>query len=186
MRQLSGREKALLILGGVALVLFVYLFGLLLPTLDTAARLARAEASVNEKVATAARMYGKRSQIEQEIYALRTQTAELMLSTADVRVAVMRKIDALASAYGVSVTSVRPDEPEPMSGFVKYPTTIEIESDFAHLVRLLYELEQPANRLWVEEVKISSGRGKTDELRATLQVAVYAPRTEREEGDAEA
>jgi len=186
MRQLSGREKTLLIVGGVALVLFIYLFGLLLPALDSAGRLARTEASLNDKIATAARMYSQRSSLEQEIVSLRAQTEELTVSATDVKVAVMRKIDALASEHGVSVTSVRPDEPEPMPGFVKYPATVDIESDFAHLIRLLYELEQPDNRLWVEEVKISPGRGSAGELRATVQIAVYAPAPKDGKRDADA
>ena len=183
MRQLSARERVLLAVGAVALVGFVYIFGLLLPVRDRAGKLAHTEALLCAKIEDAARIYQETAGIEADIAAVRAQTAELMFPAADVRVGVMREIDRLASELGLTVTSVRPEEAEPVAGSLKHPTTFRVESDFGRLMRLLYELEQPTHRLWVAGLEISPGRKGSDQLQARFYVAAYTPARRGGEAD---
>jgi hypothetical protein len=59
-------------------------------------------------------------------------------------------------------------------GAVKYPATFQVEAGFSDLVRLMFELEQPERRLWVEGVEISADRQVGGRLQATFYVAAYA------------
>jgi hypothetical protein len=57
-----------------------------------------------------------------------------------------------------------------------------LEADFSDLVLLMFALERPGRRLWVEGVEISAGRQARGRLQATFYVAAYA---ESEEGEVE-
>jgi hypothetical protein len=185
-RTLSPRERVLLVVGAIAAVGFVCIFGLILPMRDSAGKLAQTAASLRAKVKEANRMYSEVPKVVEEIATLRADTLGLMFDAADARVGVMREIDRLAAELDLTVASLRPGEAEAVAGCVKYPTTFVVESDFSRLVRLLYELEQPDHRLWVEGVEITASRTGGGRLRATLHVAAYvaAPRSEEEHAEA--
>ena len=100
------------------------------------------------------------------------------------RQAVMRDISQLSSDLGLRLTSIRPDEPESIQNSVRYPLTFRVEADFAHIVRLLYELEQPPHRLWVEGIEIGPGPRGQAEPSALVHVATYTVRPASEGSDA--
>lgn len=187
MRRLSTRERFLVTFGGVALVGFALVFALILPMADRARSLARDEAALRDAIAEAAKMYEAAPAIRADVESLRAQVARLMFPRENVKVEVVREIDRLASELDLRVTNVRPPgEPESVADCVRYTMSFKAESTFAKSVRLLYELEHPERRLWVEEVDIGRGREAGVELQIDVQVAAYVPTKAGEEDDVEA
>jgi hypothetical protein len=184
MKDLTGRERLLLAVALIAIVVFVYLYALAIPLHTRASGVARDERTLATRMAAAAGMYDDTANVTDEIAALRLRAGEMLRTESDVPVAVMRRLDALASEAEVVLTDVRPLEAEPLGDLIRYPTTVKIKSDFPHLVRLLYEIQRPEHRLWVEEVQISAGRSGGDELDTTLRVTAFTPAPESEELDA--
>ncbi len=185
MRQLSAREKRLLLIGAAALVVFVYVAGLILPLSNRSRELAEELELLEGQVERADMMYRGAEAAASDIAALQEQTQALMFPDEEVRVGMVRELERLAREAKFTITSIRPEEPETADGSVKYPVTFEVEADFPELVRLMFDLERPSRRLWVEGVEISAPRRGEEKLRATLYVAGYAQAQESEVGDVE-
>jgi len=186
-RRLSPRERFLVILAGAVLIGFVLGFGLVVPMAGRAAKLARQEADYRSVIAEAARMYEAVPTVEAEVADLRAETARLMFTQEDAKVAVVHEIDKLASEVGVRLTRVMPPgDPESTAGCLKYSASFQGESTFGEAIRLLYELERPERRISVEQVEIASGAAGGDELEISVQIALYVPGEAGEEDDAEA
>jgi Tfp pilus assembly protein PilO len=98
--------------------------------------------------------------------------------------AVMREVSQLSRDLGLRLTSIKPGEPESVQDCIRYPLTFRVEADLAHIVRLLYEVEQPEHRLWVEGLEIGPGPRGGSDLAATVHTATYAVRSTREAADA--
>ena len=180
MRPLSARERLLISVALVVVVAFLYGVGVALPVRRRGAKLAGEERSLSRKVALAAEMYLEAPTLVQETAALRGEFQQVIFPEQDVGVGAMRKLDQLASELQVRVASVRPAEAEPLGSCLRYPMTVTVECDFPQLVRLLYELERPGRRLWVEGVEISRSRQEADKLQANVSLAVYAKTKEGE------
>jgi len=186
-RRLSRRERFLVMVAGVAVVGFALVFAVILPMADRARSLARDEAVLRDAIAEATKMYEAAPAIRADVEGLRAEVARLMFPRENVKVEVVREIDRLASKLGLRVTNVRPPgEPESVADCVRYTMSFKADSTFAKSVQLLYELEQPECRLWVEEVDIGRGREAGVELQINVQVAVYVPAKAGEEEDVEA
>jgi hypothetical protein len=175
------RERVLVIAAAAVLVVFVLVFAVALPMVDRAGRLAADTKELTDRIAEASRMYEGLPAMREESVSLAAEVGDLTKSRADVA----RELDGLTSDLGIRLVSVRPEDPEPVAGCLKHVTTFNVETDYAHMVRLLYELEQPEHRLWVEEVRISPPRRGADELQVLITVAAYVVGV-TEESDAEA
>ncbi len=177
MRPLAPREKLLVAIAASALLIVVYLFALLLPVRERGRELARQEGSLREQISAAEKMYQEAEAANGEIIALRDEIDDLLFPKPDARVGMVRAVEQLATEMKVTITSIRPGEAESVEGAIRYPLTLKLEADFGKAARLLYELEQPSRRLWVEGVEITSAR-QTD---MTLQITVYIEAYERTE-----
>ena len=187
MRRLSARERVLVIIAVAGLIGFVLAFGVVVPMARRAAELARNEADYRELIAEADSMYKAAPAIEAEIAGLRSETARLMFSAEDAKVAVVHEIDELADDADIRLTRVTPPgDPEPVAGCLKYSASFTADASFAEAIDLLYKLELPDRRLWVEGVEIIAARGAGNELQVKVQLAVYVPIEAGEEDDAEA
>ena len=169
--------------GLVALAGFLFSVGVVLPLGNGARALARTEASLSRKIEEATRMYLQVPELVQENAKLRGDLQGVMLPGRDVEVRVMQELDEVASELNVRVASVRPGETEPLEASLRHPVTVTVECEFPQLVRLLYEMERPEHRLWVEGVEISTARQPGGKLQANIYVAVYS-QAERSEEDA--
>ena len=187
MRRLSARERVLIIIAGAALIGFVLAFGVIVPMGRRAAELARNEAGYREVIAEADSMYKAVPTVEAEIADLRSETARLMFAQQEAKSAVVHEIDKLAAEAGIRLTRITPPgDPEPTAGCLKYSASFTADASFAEAIDLLYKLERPDRRLWVEGVEIISARGAGNELQVKVQLAVYVPIEAGEEDDAEA
>lgn len=186
MRQLSLRERRLLLIAAVALVLFVYVAGLILPLGNRSKGLTEELELLRGQAERAEMMYAAAEAAVTDIAALREQTQALMFLEGDVRVGMVRQLESLAREAKLSITSIRPEEPQSADGVMKYPATVKVEADFSELVRLMFDLEQPDSRLWVEGVEISAPRRGEEKLQATFYLATYMQPDESEDPDAEA
>lgn len=187
MRGLSGRERFLVIIAGVAVVVFALAFGVILPMAGRARTLADEEAALRRAIAEAAEMYESAPVMRAEVEEMRATAARLMYPRENVEVAVVREIDGLASELGLRLANVRPPgEPASIADCTKYTMTFKADATFAKAVRLLYELERPERRLWVEEIDIGRSREAGVELQVSVQVAAYIPAEEDEDDDVEA
>jgi Tfp pilus assembly protein PilO len=184
MRRASRRERLLLIGGFSALALFLLIFFLLLPMRDTARALALQEKSLTATVERAQRMYREMPAAQQETKQLRSEVQELFRpEQGDVQADLLREIAQLTSDLGVRLTSIRPGEPEPLAKCVRYPVGFRVETDFPHLVRLLYELEQRPHRLWVEGVEVGPGAAGGSGLLIFLHAATYQLKSAKKASD---
>lgn len=173
MSRLSPRERALLAAGAAALVLSALVFGLARPMLARSRQLAREAESLRAELEEAAAIREAAPEIEEELARLRAAAADIARPAGYVAPQLVRDIEALSARLGVSLTRVRPGEPQPSAGCMKYPITFEFESSYDQMVRMLYELEQPAERLWVEGAEISSVRGTPGRLRTVIHAYAY-------------
>jgi hypothetical protein len=98
----------------------------------------------------------------------------------------VREIEKLSKELGVTVTSFRPGQSESADGSTRHPAVFKVDADLGKIVRLLYELEQPSRRLWVEGVEVAAARQGEKTLTATIYVAAYSPARESEAADAAA
>jgi Tfp pilus assembly protein PilO len=174
-----------LIAGAVALVLFAYAFGLLLPARRTAAQLEAEEQGLRDRLALAESLYDEAGAATTEILALRERVDGLILPEADAIVASVRALERIADETGAIITRIRPGDPSVGEQTIRYPATVDVQATFSELVELLCELERPETRLWVEGVEIASGRQSGDDLRATVHVAAYRQAEEGENEDAQ-
>lgn len=186
MRQLSARERRLLLIAAAALVVFVYVAGVILPLGNRSKELSQELELLKGQAERAEMMYAAAETAASDIAALREQTEALMFVEGDVRVGMVRELESLARQAKLTITSIRPDEPQSIDGAVKYPATVKAEAEFSELVHLMFDLEQPSRRLWVEGVDISAPRRGEAKLQATFYVVAYAKPQESEEKDVEA
>ncbi len=186
MRQMSAQDKRLLLIGAAAVVVFAYVFGLLLPLHAKARELASEQESLSGLMERAQMMYSAAQAAEADLAELASQTHELMFPEGDVRVSMVRQLESLATETGLTITRVRPEEPQSIEGSVKYRTTFTVEASFSEVVRLMFKLEEPTRRLWVEGVEISADRQAGDRVQATFYVAAYGRTPESEGADAQA
>ena len=184
MRQVAGREKTLILIGVIALVLFAYVFGILLPMNRTAADLTRDRIAFEGQIERADSMYSSAQRAEGDIAKLREETAALMLPEPEVSVEMVRRLERLARGTKLTITSIRPEDIETVDGVLKYPATFKVEAEFADLIDLMYKLEQPDTRLWLEGVEIQAPRREGESLQATFYVAAYGsvPGEQKQEG----
>ena len=186
MRQLSARERRLLLIAVAALVAFVYFAGLLLPLSNRSRELGDELELLRGETERADMMYAAAEAAASDIAALREQTQALMFPDGDVRVDMVRELERLAREAKLTITSIRPEGPQSTDGSVKYPATFKVEADFSELVTLMFNLEQPSRRLWLEGIEISAPRRDEEKLQATFYVVTYAQADESEEQDVEA
>jgi Tfp pilus assembly protein PilO len=186
MRQLTPREKVVLVIGAAALLIFGYVFGILAPARRSLARTRGELAQLTDQLDQARRMYEDALAARQQIGALKQQSQALMFPSADVQSGMVREIEKLSKELGVTVTSIRPGEAESADGSTRHPAVLKVDADLGKIVRLLYELEQPSRRLWVEGVEVAAARKGENTLTATIYVAAYSPARESEAADAAA
>src|SRR4030042_903915 len=112
MRQLSARERRLLLIAAVALVLFVFVAGLILPLNNRSKGLAEELEMLKGQTERAEVMYAGAETAASDIAALREQSQALMFLEGDVRVGMVRELESLAREAKLSITSIRPEEPQ--------------------------------------------------------------------------
>src|SRR5574340_309664 len=169
------REKPVLIAAGAALAAFLLLFFVALPMRDTAKNLRGQIRTLTTAVDEAQTMYRQLPAAEEEVKRLKADTSQLFLpENAEVTPSLVREISQLNSDLGVDLSSIRPAEPEVAGNGMKYPVTFRVDADFSHIVRLLFELEQPPHRLWGEGIEITPGaKGETGHS-ALIYVSAYS------------
>jgi Tfp pilus assembly protein PilO len=180
MRQLTPREKVIVSIGAAALVVFAYGFLLLLPARRALSGAVSQQAEYRDQLSQAERMYREAIAARGEIAGLRGQSQSLMCPWPDVMSGMVGEIEKLSKELGVTLTSIRPGEVESADGSTRHPVTLKVEADLGKIVRLLYELEQPSRRLWVEGMEIASPRQTEGKLTGTVYVAAYSPLPESE------
>lgn len=184
--KLSRRELAIALVGLFVVVAFLLLFAVALPMRDRARKLADQARASRRQIDEAAQVEKRRPAVEREIASLQSKVDAVLRPGAEVTPALVRDIEKLCERMGVRMIRVRPEEPAPAGGCMRYPVMFEVESTDDQAVRLLYELEQPQERLWVEGVEIGTARGAAGKLRTVVHVAAYgrAPESEGDDGKA--
>jgi Tfp pilus assembly protein PilO len=183
-KRLSARERVLLVAAGGTLIILVLVFAVMLPMLDRGVTLTARTRQLSARMERALSVYRTMPQTEKQLAALREEIGRVVRGETAAAEEVVRDIDHLTADLGLRLESLRPGKAERVSGCVRYPATFDVVSGYASIVRLLYALEQPEHRLWVEAVKISPSGGSENELRASVRVVAYTLEGSSEEGDA--
>jgi Tfp pilus assembly protein PilO len=187
MRGSRLRERTVLIAAGAALAGFLLVFFVVLPMRDTAKNLSGQIRTFSAAIDEANKMYRQMPAAEEEAKQMRAETAKLFMpENVEVTPSLVREIAQLNSDLGINLNSIRPAEPEPVGNGVRYPVSFRIEADFPHIVRLLFELEQPPHRLWVEGIEITPGARGASGLSALVHVASYSLKSVSKGTDEEA
>jgi hypothetical protein len=169
------RARAPLIIAVGALALFLLILFVALPMRDTAKNLSDQIGALTAKIDKAVQMYRQMPAAQEEVKQLKARTAaQFRPDNPDVTPDVVREIGQLTDDLGLSMSSIRPAEPEKVGNGVRYPFTFRVETDFPHIVRLLYELEQQPHRLWVEGIEVNPGGRGSAQLTALIHVAAYS------------
>lgn len=184
MRGLSAREKSVLAGGVIVAVLFGYLLVLLLPTQRAAATTERARNRLQEQLAESERMYREAVAAKAELPALHAQLGAVYFPSPELQSGAIREIEQLTKELNITLTSIRPGEVETKDGSTKQPLAIKVESDLGRIAQLLYDLEKPERRLWVEGIEITSAKQTGDTLAVTVYLAVFSPARESGADDA--
>jgi type II secretory pathway component PulM len=175
MKQLSSRDQALAVLGGVGLIVLVLFLVVAMPLRSQGAKLERQAQALQKQITEAEKAYREVPTLKEQIKTAETQLGTLTRSKTNPIPDVVREVNKLTKELKVRVTSTRPSEPEYAETYVKYATTFEVQAAFEDLVRLLYELEQPPHNLWVDGAELDRD-DRTGQLRATITVSVYTRR----------
>ena len=158
MRQLAPQQRRLLAIGAAAIVVLLYFVTLLMPLTAVRRELSLQRDSLNGAIERSQMMSHAAQAARDDVAELLKDIDTLMFTDGDVRVNMVRQLERVAADTGLTITSIRPDEPEMTDAAVKYPATFQVEAGFSDLVLLMFELEQPERRLWVEGVEISADR----------------------------
>lgn len=173
MKRMSSRDRSLLIAGGAAIAVLAVVFGLALPSADRMGDLSHEIRELRSKIERAAEMYAEAPAVRREIGASQEALSALAHPEGEIMPGIVREIESRAAQLGLTLLSIRPTEPMPTDGCLRYPMTVEVESNCERIVKLLYELERTGSRVWVEGVEMSAERGSAGDLRATVNLAVY-------------
>jgi len=173
-RRLSRRDRMVLICSLGTLAALALVFGVALPMREASARVGTEVAQLRQKIAEAEDMYAQAAAVRQEVAKLRGRVKRLSRPDKGVSANMIRQMDELTGDLGVRLINVRPGQPQRAGACRKHTASFEVESDLRALARLLWEIEQPPNPMWVEGLEISSEVGGGRAMRTTLNVAVYS------------
>ena len=135
MRAFTAREKTLIALAAVALVLLAYGFGLLRPARRTLGELRRQEADLTDRLDRAERMYREAGAAQQQIADLKAKSQAIMFQSSDVQSGMVTEIEKLSKELGVPVASIRPGETESANGSMRHPAVFKIEADLGKIAQ---------------------------------------------------
>ncbi len=181
MRKLSGRDRILLTAWLAGLVLLALVIGVARPMHARWRGLKKDIATLRQSIAVATAMYRETPAVETEVAELAQIVSTLSRPADEVGPAMIREIDRLTGELGVQLLTLRPGDVEDLDVCRKHTAVFEVESDFPRIVRLLYRLERPPLRLWVEGVDLTSDRTPENKVRAKISVAAYTVETSAEE-----
>jgi Tfp pilus assembly protein PilO len=174
MKRITQRDRALVLAAVAAASAFLLVLFIVIPMRDRAKSLAAQTAALTAKIDQAAQMYRQMPAAEEEVKKLQAKIVEVFRGSSDVTPEVIRDVSQLSNDLGVQLSSIRPSEPEKVGNGLRYPVSLRFETDFPHVVRLLYELEQGPHRLWVEGVEVSPGSRGSNLLGVIVHVATYS------------
>jgi len=177
MMRISRRDRVLFAAAVAAVAGFLIVLLVVIPMRARARSLAAEATTLAAKIDGALQMYRQMPAAEEDVKKLRGKTAELFWPETDVTPEVIREVSQLSSDLGIRLSSIRPSAPEKVGNGLRHPVTLRMETDFPHVVRLLYELEQRPHCLWVEGVEISPGSRGSSQLGVLVHVATYSLRS---------
>lgn len=185
MRKILRRDRVVLGAAVAAAAGFLLILLIVIPMRDRARNLSAQVTALTAKIDEALQMYRQMPAAEEEIKKLKAATAELFRPDENVTPEMVRDISQLNSDLGIRLNRIQPSAPEKVGGGMRYPVSFGVETDFPHIVRLLYELEQRPHRLWVEGIEVSPGPRGSSELTALVYVATYSLKSVPKETDEE-
>jgi Tfp pilus assembly protein PilO len=174
MRRVGQRDRVLMLAAALAAGAFLLVLFVVIPMRDRARSLAAQTATLTAKIEQAAQMYRQKPAAEEEVKKLQAKTTEVFRASTDVTPEVIRDVSQLSRDIGIQLSSIRPSEPEKVGNGLRYPVSVRFETDFPHVVHLLYEIELGPHRLWVEGVELSPGSRGSDLLGVIVHVATYS------------
>jgi Tfp pilus assembly protein PilO len=168
MKALSKREQ-LLIGAAVVVAVAVGVPGLLSgPASGAGGPLPEAERKHNAVMADLVRTRGEMNGMQDQI--------DRHVSTGTPRDLVERMLgeaQAAAKTAGLTLTDLKPDQPESIAGLRRVPVQITLSAAFPRVVRFLYELEQKNPRVRVDSLRIVSGDTRSERLDLELRLVSY-------------
>jgi hypothetical protein len=156
-----------------ALVVTALIVGLMLPMRARWGKAGRRVSLMESRIADAVAMYKQAPSLMREVSRLEQVANGIASPDKTVGPGMVRRIETLTKAGGMTLLNIIPSEPQELEGSFKHTALFEVEARFDRVARLLWDLEQPPNELWVESVTINSDQTTNENVRATIGVSVY-------------
>lgn len=174
MRRLSDRERLLAAAFGIILALLLLVQGIAIPLraklTEANSTLRQRQQVISRAQAAAADLY----QIETDIKAL-SECRDSYTVTGEAVPQMMRQVEEAAAQAHVGQVDIRPLGKEEQSGSLRQRMQLELQAAFPTVKDFLYYLEEGQQPLIIERVDISSDRGDSDQVRATILLVAYSP-----------
>ncbi|MCX8043862.1 MAG: type II secretion system protein GspM [Desulfobacterota bacterium] len=184
--KLKPRERTFLIVGAVAVAVFVVLRFGLFPLYDTIVEQRRDLAlkkAAREKYRAFLKEYGdKKNQLQKPREEGMLQKSLLRGETPSLAAADIQKIiDGFAKESKIDVQSVKVMDPEPKDGFLAVPVQIIFSSDMSRLKKFIQSIETDRKLLTIPELKIRVKNEIRDQgITVTMQVAGFMKKDEQQ------
>jgi ACT domain-containing protein len=192
-RRLSRRERTLVVLTGIILVMFVIKYAVVTPFMNRRAwiktqlesqpqLLAKNLRYLGQKEAMLAGLESARAQVQSQEPKLLSGTTP-SVSASDLQ----ETVQALAAREGTQVITTRVLNPEPAGSFSKIGIQMEIGGQIHQIVNLIKGIESSPKLLMIDEINVRSlfrpigfpqapgaGQAPLQNLRISLMVSGYA------------
>jgi len=165
----SGREKALIVLGVVVIIVAAYLMmapqtGYKQGMLSSAVARKQCEEAMRKKQEADAAIAALKPKLDTVAY---RETSERVIPT------VLNTLQQHAAKAGVHLREVKPLRPRQVGGATKVTLTVRFSSVFSKVIPFVYYVEDPQGKLVVEKMNISSPDPKSQQVDVEVQIALF-------------
>lgn len=175
----TGRERFLILLGLVVIVVAVYL--VLSPTqtgsgpmLSAAVAKQRYQAELKKKQEADRKIAELQPKLDTITY---KETSEKVIPV------VLKTLHEHARKAGIRLREVKPLRPRQVGGVTKVSLTVRFSGVFGQVIPFVYYLEDPQGKLTVEKLNVSAPDPKSTQVDVEVQVAFFTIEPTGSQGD---
>jgi type II secretory pathway component PulM len=112
--------------------------------------------------------------MDRDIKLMTVRQKALVVGGGDAVPEMIRRVSNAARLAGLGAIDIRPQGKAPRQGYLRQEMQLETKARFPQLKDFLYYLEQGNGQLLIDRVELTSDKGNTDMVQATIQVSAYS------------